>query len=320
MRRIKLFSEEEEEKKKKGSAEKALDLAAGVGTGYVAAKYLDKATTNVGRKFGSKLQNSTLKAKDADSIKEKLIKEAKSQGIKVVEDKHTTNAAYVGSKSGKKLRDMIASMKKKGGKHAEMADELVRGVKRDLPSSKMWDNLGKDAIVVGKDGTLSKADVIAHEMGHAQYMRSGRSKSLLGKGSHKLTTVSKIGASKLGSTASAIHGFKSGQKSARLSKEGKKESTWNKVKSVAVPAAVVAPLLVAEGKASLNGYNRMKKLGASKELLKESRKRLGNAWGTYAAKASTPIITGELGRLSGKAYEKTKDKIKSRKSKRDHEE
>lgn len=73
----------------------------------------------------------------------------------------------------------------------------------------------------------------------------------------------------------------------------KKESTWNKVRA--------APLLVAEGKASLNGLKNMKKLGASKELIKESRKHLGAAWGTYAGQAAVKSIAlGEGSRLAGK--------------------
>lgn len=45
----------------------------------------------------------------------------------------------------------------------------------------------------------------------------------------------------------------------------------------------------------------MKKLGASKELMKESRKRLGAAWGTYAGKTAVKSIAlGEGSRYVGK--------------------
>ena len=38
--------------------------------------------------------------------------------------------------------------------------------------------------------------------------------------------------------------------------------------------------------------------------LKAARRELGASWGTYAAGASQPIISSELGRLAGKGYGK----------------
>lgn len=163
-------------------------------------------------------------------------------------------------------------------------------------------------------GKHNDADVLAHEIGHSNYLRSGRSKSIIGKAAHKGYQASSIATvSPIGHLGIAANGFHSGMKSAKLKAEGKKESTWNKVRAAAVPAALAAPLLVAEGKASLNGLKNMKKLGASKELMKESRKRLGAAWGTYAGQAAVKSIAlGEGSRLAGKGigsmiYKKKKD-------------
>lgn len=301
-------------KRKLFSSSKKKETAVAVGVGAGIAIGTDKAATKSAGYFGKKLMNSELKAHDAADIKKKLIKGAKSQGIKVIEDESTTNAAYVGAKAGKKIRNGLAAVVKKvkksqgSGRAKEFLDQINQGAEQALPSKKMWKNLGKDAVVVGKKGTLSEADVLSHEIGHAQYMKKGRSKSLIGKASHKLMAGSKLATSKVGAGVSAVHGFKSGVKSEKLKREGKKESTWNKVKSVAVPALVTAPLLVAEGKASANGLRNMKKLGASKQLLKESRKRLGNAWGTYASGAASPIVAGEAGRMAGKIYEKHRNK------------
>ena len=66
---------------------------------------------------------------------------------------------------------------------------------------------------------------------------------------------------------------------------------------------------VAEGKASLNGLKNMKKLGASKELIKESRKRLGAAWGTYAGRSLINNIAAGEGSViyKNKKYDNTKN-------------
>ena len=69
---------------------------------------------------------------------------------------------------------------------------------------------------------------------------------------------------------------------------------------------MVAPLLVAEGAASVKGYKLLKKAGASKEALKVTRKSLGNAHGTYASLAAAPVAVGEASRLVGKAVGKKK--------------
>ena len=50
----------------------------------------------------------------------------------------------------------------------------------------------------------------------------------------------------------------------------------------------------------------MKKLGASKELLKQSRKDLGKAWGTYGGQALKGVAIGEGFRWIGKGIVKIK--------------
>jgi hypothetical protein len=59
----------------------------------------------------------------------------------------------------------------------------------------------------------------------------------------------------------------------------------------------------------------MKKAGASKELMKASRKNLGLAFGTYAGLAVTNAGMSELAR--GIAYKKKKKKLEKENKKKD---
>lgn len=285
---LSLFSEDEEKKNKlKGAGLVAGSV--GLATG---GNLLGNKVTEMSGKY---LLDSKLTAKDKDAVKKKLIEKAKKQGIKVIDDPNFENAAYTGTKSGKKLRNGIASVTKKLRKtgNKDHAKRFIKGINEGsraaYGSEKVLKSLGKDRILLGR-GNLSEADVLSHELGHAQYMRSGRSKSIVGKAAHKLSTVSALSTNSVGQAASFAHGFQAGMKKEKNKQEGKKTNKWDQVRSVAVPAALAAPLLVAEGKASLNGLRRMKESGASKELMKQSKKRLASAWGTYAGQASKGVL------------------------------
>ena len=297
--RIKYFAEDG---KKGHTAAKNTGL---IGVGVGIASSFGSVGNLISEECSNYLKNSSLKAKDADSIKKKLLDQAKKDGgPKIIDDFNFNNSAYTGGNSGKMARDLIAGLRKKarstGNKRFEKAAEKLESrIKKKVGgNTKVFKNLGKDTVILGYNGGV---DALAHELGHSNYLRSGRSKSIIGKVAHKLMPISSPTTNKLGRVAIAANGFQSGLESAKLKAEGKKESTWNKVKAAAVPAALAAPLLVAEGKASLNGLKNMKKLGASKELMKESRKRLGAAWGTYAGKTAVKSIAlGEGSRYVGK--------------------
>lgn len=303
----KVFSKKTDDDSKKSAAAQA-----GIGAGLVLGA--DNIGNTITKKSAKALKTS-LTAADKDIIRDKLVKSAKKQGIKVIEDPTGKNSAYLGAKEGKITRKILAKTLKVGKKHMSKRELLgmLEGVEKGMDEASgikgVFRNMGKDAIILGK-GDLSEADVLSHELGHAQYLRKGRSKSVVGKVSHKLNPISKASTGSVGTVAAAINGFKAGQKAVKSKKEGKKESTWNKLRAVAVPAAMAAPLLIAEGKASLNGLKAMKKAGASKELLKQSRKRLAGAWGTYAGHASKNVIVGAGARELGKGYEKLKDEEK----------
>ena len=296
--RVKLFSEDS---KKDHTAKDAGLIGVGVGI----ASSFGSVGNLISEEGNNYLRNSSLKAKDAKLIEEKLLDQAKKNGgPKIIKDLNFNNSAYTGGNSGKMARNLIAGLRKKARatgnvrfeKAAEKLESKIR--KKVGGDTKVFKNLGKDTVILGNNGGV---DALAHELGHSNYLRSGRSKSIVGKVAHKLMPISSSTTNKLGRVAIAANGFQSGLESAKLKAEGKKESTWNKVKAAAVPAALAAPILIAEGKASLNGLKNMKKLGASKELMKESRKRLGAAWGTYAGKTAVKSIAlGEGSRYVGK--------------------
>lgn len=305
----KLFSKESDGEKNKKTGKKKAILEVGAGAGLVLkAGKIGKSVTKLS---GKALENSKLTAPDKDIVKKKLLKSAKEQGIKIVNDPQGENAMYTGDKLGTKVRSGIAKAAKflKKGGQSDIAKDLIRQVENSAGmasgSDKAFKYLGKDAVILGK-GNLAEADVLSHELGHAQYLRKGRSKSIVGKVAHKLMPVSKMSMGGLGAVGSAVNGFKSGQNSVKAKREGKKEGAWNKVRAIAVPAAMAAPLLIGEGKASLNGLRAMKKAGASKELMNQSRKRLLAAWGTYAGHAGKNVIVGAGARKIGKGYEKLK--------------
>lgn len=308
--RIKCFDDAE---KKSDKSEIAKTVAgAGIGAGAV---YGFKKTVPINHKLANDL-SSTGKI-GSDKLRKELLKNAKKQGIRVVKDPEFGNSAYVGTSGGKMVRNWAAKLKKVGRKlknrqFIQSAEDIKSGLAEKV-GRKGMENLGKDVVILGgnsKEKGLGSTAVLSHELGHAQYMKKGRSKNILVKGAHKLMPISAM-ALNTKPGVFAAGGFINGVRSAKMKHEGKKESTWHKIGAAAVPAALVAPLLVAEGGASMKGLKLLKKAGADKAALKGARKQLGKAWGTYATAAARPILSGiagrEAGKLAGKAYYKIKD-------------
>lgn len=146
---------------------------------------------------------------------------------------------------------------------------------------------------------------MAHELGHSQYRRKDGTGGAIGKIAHKANTRF---LKKNTSTISFVNGIHSGIKEEKAKQEGKKVSTWNKAKTIAVPVALSAPLLISEAAASKKGLEMLKKSGASKELMKDSKKLLGVNYGTYLAHAGKNVASGEVGRRIGKSWVKYKNK------------
>lgn len=155
-------------------------------------------------------------------------------------------------------------------------------------------------------------------MGHAHYdKRKVKSVSdAIGKVAHKayLKTGGMLNHTVLAPTAGIIAGVRSGKKAAEKEAAGEKESKLSRHSGWASGLAVQSPGLVSEAMASKHCLDLMKKAGASKKLMKASRKNLGVALGTYAGVAVTNAGMSELAR--GIAYRKKKKKLEKEKDKK----
>lgn len=260
----------------------------------------------IGNRLSKKLHKSSYKSlinsknnhPDEDKVRKALLDKAESQGIEVIPEKGLGNAAYTGLRSGKKIKDGL---------------EKITGVDLDYGLTK---HLGKDRIIYDPNNkALSSSTTLAHELGHAQYGGEvKRSKDFIARTAHDLTPINKAAVGGLGIIGSAINGYRSGIKSEEAKEKGEKESNWNKVRSIAVPAALVSPLLISEASASVKGLKMLKEAGADKEMLADSRKTLGSAFGTYAAKALIPVIAGAAGRVVGKGVARLRRSRKKKES------
>ena len=283
------------EKDEKSSKRKA--LGAGLGIAVV---------TDVGRGLGQgilmkKADEIRLSEEENSKLKSALKKQAKDQGTKIVE-----------------FPDLDNSMATEGGIIARSLHKLINKypkLKEDLKKSDpITEHIGTDTIILGK-GKKSDADVLAHELGHTQFTHRKRSKNFIAKAAHEISGLSRLGTSNKANVLYAASGFKNGLKSAKAKAEGKKEKTWDKIKSVAVPALVSAPMLITEASATGKGLKMLKNAGASKESMKQAKKALGAALGAYALQAGGSIASGYAGRLIGKAVGKKKYKNKNKEEK-----
>lgn len=281
------FSKKErnkEHKSKDGTKEKL------IGGGLILGGVVGNKVT------GNKAANMLMKkdTEEGKQLLQKLKKTAEDQGTKV---SHTIegNSLY-GSKGTHKFKKVL-------GKLSPEAEDVLDNI------------LGEPGKAGDSINSVKRADIFAHELGHSKHFQ-GRDGSKVGKIAHKLMVPSKVlTTTPIGLGISIANGYSSGKKAAEAEAKGEKESTWNKVRAAAVPAAVSAPLLAAEGAASLKGLKELKKAGASKNYLKSSKKNLALALGTYA---TVPLITTGLGvaaRGVGKSVTRSKLKMEKRKKK-----
>ena len=286
------------EKDKKSSNRKSLELGAGLGVGIGVS-----GINRIGKKIGQEIlvkkgDEIKLPEEENSKLKSALKKQAKDQGTKIVEFPDLDNSsATEGGIAGRFFRKLLNTKSK------DQYDPIM-------------EHIGTDTIILGK-GRNSDADTLAHELGHTQFAHRKRSKNFIAKAAHELSGLSKLGTSDKANVLYAASGFKNGLKSAKAKAEGKKEKAWDKIKSVAVPALVSAPLLITEASASGKGLKMLKKAGASKEFMKQAKKALGAAYGTYALRAGGSIASGYAGRLLGKAVGKKKYKNKEEKNKKE---
>lgn len=303
-------SERDKDLKKKArkanAAAVGLTVLGSLGTGAISSSQLNKMAE----------KGDMIDPTEATNLTKKIRGKAKDMGVKVVEDPNFNNSAYAGSPQGKKLRNTIAYLKKKGknSKLAEGSAEILESFGKAAAggSEELYKHLGKDAIVMGN---VNGPAVMAHELGHASHYKGRARKTLgglLGTGAHKAYGYQ--GATGIGSQ---IYAWNQGKKAARAEAEGKKTSTWNKVGSAVVPLALSAPVLVSEAAASRRGLQLLKEAGASKEALKASKGQLGHAFNTYLARSASQSVGGLATRQLGKAHELRKIRKKEEKNKED---
>ena len=152
-----------------------------------------------------------------------------------------------------------------------------------------------------KRGHHKNATVLAHELGHAEH-ENGRSNKLLELNAkiQGKTRNSKIVKSSgaLGLAAGFASGYHEG-------KNGE-SSTISKIAPYLIPATLNAPHLIEEADASRRGIKMLKEAGASKPQLKNSKKSLACAFGTYAIQPAAQLAMTGVGRIAGKIVGKAK--------------
>lgn len=151
------------------------------------------------------------------------------------------------------------------------------------------------------------AGSLAHEIGHAYYDREKKA-GKIGKVAHKayLKTGGSIGGATIPGLAGIASGIYSGKAKAKREKEGKKEGKISKHSGWAVPVALSAPMLVSEAAASRKGIKLLKQSGASKKVIKDAKKNLSGAFGTYATQVAANAGVGQIAK--GIAYKREKKK------------
>ena len=168
-------------------------------------------------------------------------------------------------------------------------------------------NTRNDVVSLGKGKSkFNQADVLAHELGHAEHFKN-RSGSVIGKIAHSgIRYPGAIAMHRLGeaSILAGVNGYTLGKK---VKDQDGKSTIADKIRRAA-PAAIMAPVLIAEAAASRQGLKMLKKAGASKQTMSKAKKSLGYALGSYAGVAAVPVGINELGYQLGKKKGSKKEK------------
>ena len=293
---IKYFSEEEEDKKKK--KEKKKDRALSVGKKLKIGGLA--LNTAAGAKFLYDLHNKR-PTEESKNLYNRLKEEAISKGYDFDDDRFGLNNAfcYPGTEVVSTERKMEAALHKnlrktKLGK--KISNYIHDKSKKQEEKLKIYGiKHPKRKAIVLDENFKGKAPTLAHEMGHGYYMNGDGKKSLGG-----LLHNQYLRSPEIGMIHGALQGIHSGIKSEKQKAKGKKESKWNKYKSVIIPGIHAAALIGSEGAASMHGYKKLKEMGASKELLKDAKKDLITALGSYAGIGAMEVGAGAISRSLGK--------------------
>lgn len=286
----KLFSnsdKEEDSNNKKDKIKSALAISSG-GAAILGA---DRLSTRIIKKQNEKLDksDSLIKSlKESPKINEKLKQKAKDWGIKVSEN------GYNGY------------------------------------------NPAVDEILIEKASRNPAA--VAHELGHAAMSKKGRSKDIIGKAAHlkiadggrELAMLSKgaeiegkerlsKGLKHATNATFFLLGAEKGKSAADKEENGDKRGARKSIsRGIIESALITAPMLIQEGAASRKGLKLLKESGASKELIKESKRNMKHAFGTYAGLATKPTLITAGGTGVGYGVEKLRLKKNKDKDKDDN--
>jgi len=217
-------------------------------------------------------------------------------------DKSTTK----NSEESKKLAKKIIEDAEKEGVFVTEADRPIKsyaGFTHDKKSGK-----NKMIMNVSKEN----ASTAAHEYGHLNNFAKKEGTKKIGQLSHKLYKPTQL---VLSNPITAI-GSGAALAARDVNKEKKDGKERKGGKAALINLGVATPVLVAEAAASRNGIKTLKKAGASKELLKKSKKELGQAWGTYAAaKVGNAALSESSYHLTKKGLKKKDKEENSKKEK-----
>lgn len=249
---------------------------------------------SIKRKIGSYLVNKAkigMEYQNEDTVK-KLIKDAKSSDPKltVAVNPEFGNSAYLGinqSLWGPLKKNLYNQLIKAGyskrealKKVQQLQDQAAGSLGIPKANRELF---GKHAVLMGIG--RGNPGTVAHELGHAT---SGNSKlgrayqiGYIGSSIPQRMIDRTANSHRLGHAVIAANAAHSGYLAGKAKAKGKKLSWWKKHKAWMLPALIDAPRLAEEGRASLVGMHKLHKVGASKADLRNARKTLGLAYGTY---------------------------------------
>lgn len=247
---------------------------------------------------------------------------ASAIGGEAVGTKFALGTGILDDQLGEDMADQLRSklkIKKKGGgdEDVKLFEKLAKEAKKKGIKTQDLSILGPayeptEDVVLGL-GSKKHADLLAHELGHRHYFKE-KEAGKIGKTAHKIYQAT--GGSLVNGIVTPIAtgitaGTIAGKRKARKEAKGEKESVVNKHAGWAVPIIATAPMLISEAAASRHGIKSLKAAGASKKYLRESRKNLATAFGTYATKSAMGAGIGQA--VKEGAYRREKRRIEKRK-------
>lgn len=166
------------------------------------------------------------------------------------------------------LRQTVAKGSPVPIKSNPMAAQAGGGAYANTRAAKMM-GLGDEAQILVDSTGKGPSSVLAHEIGHAKFDKSG-----LGKMTQNIPARLAFNMSSLASPLAGVgagYGIDDDRKALAV--------------SAGVPLAIAAPTLLSEGAATMKGLSHLRRAGATPAQMAAARKTLLRAFGSYAGKA-----------------------------------